>query len=374
MKVLVGFILVSTFPSIILFDLNIKYENYNPKILYENFPGYGKTWMYFPDGNGIPQIAYLNLTKLVRNILTVNENDITFHLYTRLNKENNQFLIIDNNETLSNSNFDSNRPTKFFTHGWTSSQNSDTSQALKNNYLEMEDANVILVDWSKIASDIIYPIPAIKTKQVGEHVARMVDFLADNGLDVNKVHMIGHSLGAHVTGSAGSSIKKGKIARITGLDPALPGFEIISPIENRLDKSDAQFVDVIHTCGGVLGYFSDIGHADFYPNGGVPSQPGCFGLPQIIEGCSHGRSWQYYAESIKFRNAFLADKCNSWDSFRQGNCNDSIKVPMGLSTPSTVRGVYYLVTDHSPPFAREIDVAKIIDSSIGDLKKIVKLF
>lgn len=252
------------------------------------------------------------------NIGTEYNNHFYVNFNCRLNKEKSQFLIIDNNETLSSSNFDPKRSTKFFTHGWTSSQNSDTSQILKNNYLEMEDANVILVDWSTIASDILYPIPAIKTKQVGEHVARMVDFLANNGLDINEVHMIGHSLGAHVTGSAGSSIKKGKIARITGilklqlllhqtksylnrqqkernrkiwydknyivlgLDPALPGFEIISPIENRLDKSDAQFVDVIHTCGGVLGYFSDIGHVDFYPNGGVPSQPGCFGLPQII--------------------------------------------------------------------------------------------
>lgn len=53
-------------------------------------------------------------------------------------------------------------------------------------------------------------------------------------------------------------------------------------MENRLDPTDALFVDVIHTCGGVLGYFSTLGHADFYPNGGTPSQPGCFGLPQVI--------------------------------------------------------------------------------------------
>lgn len=65
-------------------DLNIIYENYNPKILYESFPGYGKTWMFFPDGNGIPQIAYLNITDLLRSVLTFNENDIKFHLYTRL--------------------------------------------------------------------------------------------------------------------------------------------------------------------------------------------------------------------------------------------------------------------------------------------------
>lgn len=42
-----------------------------------------------------------------------------------------------------------------------------------------------------------------------------------------------------------------------------------------LDKSDANFVDVIHTAGGAAGYFGTVGHVDFYPNGGTPIQPGC---------------------------------------------------------------------------------------------------
>jgi len=34
-------------------------------------------------------------------------------------------------------------------------------------------------------------------------------------------------------------------------------------------------VDVIHTDGGLLGNPAAMGHADFYPNGGRPLQPGC---------------------------------------------------------------------------------------------------
>lgn len=62
---------------------------------------------------------------------------------------------------------------------------------------------------------------------------------------------------------------------ILGLDPAGPGFEFASIQKKGLKKTDALFVDIIHTSGGVTGYFNSMGHADFYPNGGVPPQPGC---------------------------------------------------------------------------------------------------
>lgn len=43
----------------------------------------------------------------------------------------------------------------------------------------------------------------------------------------------------------------------------------------HLNPKDAQFVDIIHTDGGILGNPEAIGHADFYPNGGHALQPGC---------------------------------------------------------------------------------------------------
>lgn len=58
------------------------------------------------------------------------------------------------------------------------------------------------------------------------------------------------------------------------MDPAFPGYSFRGP-SARLTASDAKFVDIIHTDGGVLGYPWPIGHADFFPNGGVPLQPGC---------------------------------------------------------------------------------------------------
>lgn len=70
----------------------------------------------------------------------------------------------------------------------------------------------------------------------------------------NQVYFIGHSLGAHVCGQTANLLKRDSnwdtfwtVERITGLDPAKPCFTDITDPAVRLDKEDAEFVDVIHT-------------------------------------------------------------------------------------------------------------------------------
>ena len=58
-------------------------------------------------------------------------------------------------------------------------------------------------------------------------------------------------------------------------------------ITGRLDKSDARFVDVIHSAGKWVGNDEVIGHADFFPNLGVAPQPGCDGKESVDLSCSH---------------------------------------------------------------------------------------
>lgn len=60
------------------------------------------------------------------------------------------------------------------------------------------------------------------------------------------MHLIGFSLGAHVSGFAGAELPG--LSRITGLDPAGPLFESQHP-KARLDSTDANFIDVIHSNG-----------------------------------------------------------------------------------------------------------------------------
>ena len=60
-----------------------------------------------------------------------------------------------------------------------------------------------------------------------------------------------------------------------GLDPAGPLHTNVDA-EFRLDKGDADQVDVIHTDTEGFGTKRDetVGHIDFFPNGG-DNQPGC---------------------------------------------------------------------------------------------------
>jgi len=60
---------------------------------------------------------------------------------------------------------------------------------------------------------------------------------------------------------------------LSGLDPASLFFSA-EHVDVRLDPSDAEFVDVVHTDMDFLGTHTQSGHVDFYPNGGK-DQTGC---------------------------------------------------------------------------------------------------
>ncbi|XP_014288154.2 pancreatic triacylglycerol lipase, partial [Halyomorpha halys] len=207
----------------------------------------------------------------------------------------------------------------------------------------MSDYNVVATGWSPI-SRFEYIITTFRVPQVGIVMGNMVTRLLKLQLTtVDQVHLIGHSLGSHVVGTAGGFVRDsgyGKVARVTGLDPARPGYEQVRPKDVRLDDDDGQFVDIIHTSAGVLGYREPLGHADFYPNGGYNNQPGCTLSLNIF--CSHERSYEFFAESIYREDAFPAVQCDSYANFQDNKCNDGQVVYMGNPTPSSARGVFYM--------------------------------
>lgn len=60
---------------------------------------------------------------------------------------------------------------------------------------------------------------------------------------------------------------------IIGLDPIKILYEDSEPMQ-RIDRTDAKFVDIIHTNTDNCGLIQSLGHIDFFPNGGR-SQPNC---------------------------------------------------------------------------------------------------
>jgi pancreatic triacylglycerol lipase len=204
-------------------------------------------------------------------------------------------------------------------------------------------ATVIVIDW-RGGSSAPYIQAAANIRLIGAITAHVIHMLyKELGMkDLSKIHLIGHSLGSHLCGYAGYTMQRDfgmQIGRITGLDPAEPFFHDVGPLV-RLDRSDAKYVDIIHTDGarfvsdGGLGLYEATAHVDFYPNGGW-KQPGCdkpmtsfieqqkgsffWGMQQFLE-CNHIRSIQFFTESIVPKCPFVAIACSSYEDFRDGKC------------------------------------------------------
>ncbi|CAL1294470.1 unnamed protein product [Larinioides sclopetarius] len=212
------------------------------------------------------------------------KNFTHFLLFSRIHPDKPHPLMPDDRELLVKSDYDPAIPTKIIIHGFVDNiQLSDWMQRMKTKFLTAGDFNVIIVDWS-CGNEFPYYQAVQNSKIVADELGKLVNFLQGaTGADAGDFHLIGHSLGSHIAALVGHAVPH--LGRISALDPAGPRF-YDAPLEDRLDPSDAQFVDAIHTDSGHglmegLGMRSQVGHVDFYPNGGS-DQPGCHSSPFTI--------------------------------------------------------------------------------------------
>jgi len=241
-------------------------------------------------------------------------------------------------ELIQMAGFEPNKRTTILVHGFTQSYPSTTwlrrVRALYEQNSLIPHYNLIIMDWG-VASHGSYAQVAATVSGMGSFLANFVGKLLELGANRMSIHIIGHSLGAHLAGFAGKRIRP-RLGRITALDPAGPCFGKIfsnSPTD-RLSPDDAYEVDVYHYDDDFLGLPGQHGQFDVYVNGGS-RQPGCkdnmnsmfealitvvFRRNRVLSE-SHTRSTEVCAAQLSSTGCQqVAYECRNYAAFTQGEC------------------------------------------------------
>lgn len=297
---------------------------------------------------------------------------------TGLEIANSEVLDWRNPQTLKDSSFDPSKPIMIAAHGFLAHIDKEWLIEMMQVSIEMDDLNFVRVGWSGASQNPIYPQAAADTQTVAAEVSELLKQMVAMGADLDKVWVIGHSLGAHLSGFVGHYMPG--IGRITGLDPAEPYFQG-HHVDARLDASDGKFVDVIHTDGasifyGGFGASDPMGHVDYYPNGGS-KQPGCdMSITDIVDitsgkkyvVCNHERAIKLFIETLRQRAEghschFKAHRCDSYDAFLKVECQQcgdgcSVMGPRSHSTRPNIAEtevkMYFSTLDEYPFCAHEM--------------------
>lgn len=139
-------------------------------------------------------------------------------------------------------------------------------------------------------------------------------------------------------------------------DPGGPFF--LGHPERSISKEDADHVDCIHTSiffplmiPHTVGYFQNVCHRDFYPNGGgdlLRSQPGC--EYSYLAWCSHFKVLFDLDAGIGFCD-YRTVRCPHLGNFERQNCTPS-EVRLGYRPPESMdvpeEGIYWVQVPKNP--------------------------
>ncbi|XP_016964764.1 lipase member H-A [Drosophila biarmipes] len=279
----------------------------------------------------------MQTTTLLAWVLTLTaavHGDTGFLLNTRRDQENPQPIEADV-EFLVKSSFYAANPIVLNIPRWLGGSSSPEISAVASARLQQQDSNIISVDLSEAQNET----------EIIESVVSLVVLLNSNfDVPLDRILVVGFAEGAHLAGGVAAKVQQDlgdQLPRITALDPS-PGQDL----EHQLSPTDAQFVEVVHTNAGGEGTWEQLGHVDYYPNGGQ-TQPGC-----SSNSCSHERSLELLAEMWSPENDFVSALCGSVETLGASNCRwSSHKMGEDAEEPPA-SGIYFLETQQSSPFAR----------------------
>ncbi|XP_039284907.1 uncharacterized protein LOC111048735 isoform X2 [Nilaparvata lugens] len=237
----------------------------------------------------------LGACRLVFNDTPCPDSRISFFLFTRANSNEGQPVVLDSQgENISQSHYNSSRPSKILIHGYNGHKYLDLLMNIKTEYLLEGDYNIWTVDWQSLSRRPCYPLAALNTQHAGKCLANFIrhlltqqDSSSSASSSADQIHLIGFSLGAHVAAYTANHLRPMKVARIT--DPM---------------------------------------------------------------SCDHHRSLMYFAESIRSSFGFWGWPCSNMASFLQFQCPPrGAPCLMGANTPTTSRGFCLVYTAESSPYA-----------------------
>ncbi|KAG6459207.1 phospholipase A1 [Manduca sexta] len=321
------------------------------------------------DDNIPPEYLHLFLHHLSEapSVYANNDNSAMLRFFYDSMSNYTELPLSEAHKIFSYSWYNPAKTTVFFSHGYTGHPKGPAVTTIMNYYLKEGLSNVVLFNWQHMAS-MIYPSfvnsymnwAAPNAIRLGNEFANTLLKLSAAGLDLDKTHLLGHSLGAHMFGVTGNKIQEFgvKLPWITGLDPASAGFDV-KPPHLRLQPNSALFVSVIHSDPSRYGTKRELGTVDFWPNyrnRGQVLQTGCppgshqrFSKEDL---CNHNRSWQFLLDALKYPGTIIgtyAKNFRIWKNYSKDEKNAEV-LELGTFNPNAKPGNYYLITAGESPY------------------------
>lgn len=103
---------------------------------------------------------------------------------------------------------------KILIHGWNANSDHISMLPVRNAYLKRNESHVMAIDWREIA-ELPYIVARDLIAKVGREICmKLRKFFSQfaTTIDVNRVHIVGHSLGCHIATHVGRCFN-GEIGR-----------------------------------------------------------------------------------------------------------------------------------------------------------------
>lgn len=93
-----------------------------------------------------------------------------------------------------------------YVHGYVESMAVESIHVIVDAYQRRGDQNIIVMDWGSLAEGNYVLDAVVNAKQLGPRMADVLIGLFDAGLDVERFHLVGHSLGGQLSGIIGRNV------------------------------------------------------------------------------------------------------------------------------------------------------------------------